>query len=293
VGNGGASEIDRALALAILKDTEAQIPLLESALGQAVNGLSVLLSKPPGDVRLMLGDGGQLPNIPQDAAIGMPTDLLRRRPDVRRVEREAAAQCARIGATKARLFPSITLLGGIGFASSSSGNLFDSASRKSAYGGMVNWDILLYPFIVEKVRIQDARYQELILLYQNQVIRAAQEVESAALAFVKTQDQLPLLEESADASRLATRLSLEKCRKGEAQMSSMIHSLEYFRRQRSRVTETRGALALNLVLLYKALGGGWEIREGKPFVREDVQAGMFERTDWSSFGGRKRFEVSE
>ncbi len=167
------TELDPALARALLRDTQSQIPALRAAIRKVKNALSVLLNQPPGALDAELGTGGKIPTSPVEIALGVPADLLRRRPDVRRAELQAAAQSARIGIAKADLFPALSLVGSIGWSSESTGDLLDSASRFGFGLVGVRWNILNYGRIINLQRSEDARFQQLIVHYQNTVLRAA------------------------------------------------------------------------------------------------------------------------
>jgi outer membrane protein TolC len=143
---------------------------------------------------------------------------------------------------------------------------------------------------VESVRLNDAKFEENILLYQGTVLRAAQEVEDAAVGFLKAKRQIPLLADSAKASRDAFALATEKYRKGAVPFALVMDAMEYRVRQDQRQAANRGESALQLIALYKAMGGGWELREGKAFVPEEVKDRMRERTDWWTFWGGQILE---
>jgi outer membrane protein TolC len=130
------------------------------------------------------------------------------------------------------------------------------------------------------VRVQDARFQQLAVQYQNTVLRAAQEVEDALVAFLRTQEEVRFLAESVDASKRSVDLSLIQYREGLIDFSRVLQSQELLVRQQERLAETTGAIARNLIAVYKALGGGWEIRRGQEFVPEEVRVQMQERTSW-------------
>lgn len=280
------TDLDVQMARTILTDTQASIPALESALKVAKNGLCVLLAKPPQDLHRELGGPRPIPAPPSEVAVGIPADLLRRRPDVRMAELEAWAQCARIGVAKGRLLPSFSLLGSVGFASSSTGNFFDDKSFRSIYGGAFNWNPIIYPFTIEPVRIQDAKFQESIAEYKETVLRAAQEVEDASARFLGAQDELKKFDQSAEASRRATNLALGQYELGTLPFPGTVEALQYLVTQQDRAIQTRGDVSLNLVALYKALGGGWQLSRDKPLLPEDVTNQMKKRTDWWSFTGK-------
>jgi NodT family efflux transporter outer membrane factor (OMF) lipoprotein len=276
------TELDPALARALLRDTQSSVPQLEASVRQVKNALSVLVGKPPGALDTELAAGGGIPATPTEVAVGIPSELLRRRPDVRRAEAQAAAQSARIGIAKAELFPAFSLLGSIGVAASSSGDLFTSGS--GAGFGLVrfSWNIFNYGRIRNLVRVQDARFQQLIVNYQNTVLKAAREVEDATASFLGAQQQVTFLEDGAQASQRAVELALIQYRDGVADYTRVLDSQRFLVLQQDRLTQARGRVARSLIAMYKALGGGWEQRNLDELVREETRRTMSERTGWGN-----------
>jgi NodT family efflux transporter outer membrane factor (OMF) lipoprotein len=290
---GDVTELDVAQARALLGETQASIPRLEAQLRQAKNGLAVLLGMLPGDVEPMLGKPGPIPSAPSDVAVGVPAELLRRRPDVRLAESRMAAQCSLIGVAKADLYPRFTLFGSIGLGASNAaltaagfpggsslGDIWDSDSLQY-YGGIgFAWDIFNYGRIKNRVRVQDARFQELVVNYKNTVLKAAQETEDALSAFLRSQEEVTFLEESVKAATRAVDLSMIQYREGLADYQRVLDTQRSQRQAQDLLSSTQGSVLLNLVATYKALGGGWESRLGKDFVPEEIKREMEERTDW-------------
>lgn len=279
------TDLDADLAATLLNDTKAEIPSLEAALAQAENGLCVLLGKPPYHIADELGVSGRIPEAPKDIAIGAPADLLRRRPDVRAAEQLAAAQSARIGLAKSFLYPSFSLFGSLGLASSKSELFFRDNSVRGAYGALFGWNILLYPVLQDNVRLQDATFQESVANYKQTVLTAAKEVENAATTFVKAQDRLPLRTESAQASRRAIQRAIDQYKVGVTPFATVVNSAQFLVQNTDRAAQAQGEVALALVATYKALGGGWQIREGKEVIPEETKKQMRKETDWWTFEG--------
>lgn len=289
--NGAVTELDVQQARSLLYDTQAQIPQLEIGLRQARNALSILLGVPPQDLTPMLGeDFRKIPAAPEEVTLGIPAELIMRRPDVRAAELQAAAQCAQIGVARADLFPSIILTGSFGFLSSDSsltrtggssfGDLFDWKSFTMTTGPSIQWPILNYGRIKNNVRLQDARFQELLVNYQNTVLLAAQEVEDALIAFLRSQDQAAFLFESVKAAKRAVDLSFIQYREGAVDYTRVLNTQQALVQQQDRLTQSRGAVPTNLIALYKALGGGWQIRVGREYLSEENLQAMRKRTDW-------------
>jgi len=275
------------LARTLVALVEPTIPALESELGQSENALCILLGKMPQNVQAELGTSAPIPSVPAKLAVGVPADLLRRRPDVRMAERQAHAQCARIGVAKAGIFPSFSLLGALGLQSSDSGRFFERESWTGAYGGAVGaTGLVWYPFLVERVRVEDARFQEAMLQYKNTVLNAAREVENAQTAFLKSVEQQAILQGGSQAARRATELAIDAYRQGKIIVSVPLVALTFEAGLEEQAIAAEGAAATNLVAMYKALGGGWQVREGQDLVPEEIRRQMEDRSDWWSFAGK-------
>lgn len=288
---GATTELDVQQARSLLFNTRASIPLLETGLRQAENALSTLLGLPPGRVRAILGEAGTIPSADREVAVGIPAELLRRRPDVRRAELQAAAQSALIGVAKADLYPSFVLLGSIGLASSSgNGNtrtgesgfdeLFNSDSLFFVGGPQFNWPIFNYGRIKNNVRVQDARLEQTLVNYQNTVLAAAREAEDAMTGFLRTQEEVEYRTKSERAAKRAVELALTQYKEGATDYTTVLNTQNALVTQQDQLIVNRGEIARNLVALYKALGGGWQLRQGNDFVPRGVVEQMRERTDW-------------
>ena len=195
---GTTTQRDLEQAKTQLNDTKATVPTLQSQLRQAKNALSVLLGVPPEHLKELLGGPSDIPAPPPQIAIGIPADLIRRRPDIRSAEYQAAAQSAQIGVAKADLFPAFALNGTFGFLSTNirgvkMADIFRYDSREYTAGPSFAWNILNYGRITGNVRVQDARFQQLIITYQNTVLQAQQEVEDALSAFLRAEERARFL----------------------------------------------------------------------------------------------------
>jgi NodT family efflux transporter outer membrane factor (OMF) lipoprotein len=288
---GAVTELDVTQARSLLRSTEATIPLLESDLRQSKNALAILLGKLPGEIDNMLGGAGLIPEIPAKVAVGIPAELLRRRPDIRAAERALAAQSSLIGVAKADLFPQFALFGSIGLQATNKtsgfGNnkstftdLFDSDSLTYFVGPAINWKILNYGRITNRVRVEDARFQELIANYENTVLQASQEVEDSMISFLRSKTAVSFLADAVKASKRSVDLSLIQYREGLVDYQRVLDTQRFLVQQQDDLVVTAGTVAVSLVGLYKALGGGWEIRGGQDFVPADIKKQMAERTNW-------------
>jgi outer membrane protein TolC len=217
--------------------------------------------------------------------VGIPADLLRRRPDIRSAEQAAAAQSALIGATKAQLYPAFSLSGSFGFTSSdidgaSLSDVFKWSSRTVSFGPAVTWNIFNYGQITNQVRAQDANFQQAILSYQNTVLQAQQEVEDALASFLGSQDSAALLTEAVAAGKRSVELATFQYREGATGYTTVLTAQQNLFEQQDNLAVTQGDVAQGLISLYRALGGGWQTRQGQDFVRDDIRQAMAGRTDW-------------
>ena len=283
--NGAVSELDPSQALSLLKSTESTVPQLESQIRQAKNALSILLGMPPSDLQDILVGAAKIPQTPEVFDIGMPADLLRRRPDIRLAELQAASQSALIGVAKSDLYPRFALIGSIGLLTSDTNqsdlsDMFNSDSVAYNFGPSASWNILNYGRLKNQVRVQDARLEELIVNYQNTVLEAAREVEDGISSYLGGQDQRAYLEDSVKAAQRSVDLALVQYREGAVDYQRVLDTQQTLLRVQDAYTVVRGDVVASLVAIYKALGGGWEMRAGNAFVNEQRQETMMERTDW-------------
>lgn len=286
--NGATTELDVQQAISNLTSTQARVPALTRSLYQALNSLSILLGKPPGELNLKSGGTSDIPIAPAQISAGIPAELLRRRPDVRQAEFQAASQSALIGVAQTDLYPRFSLFGSIGLqrsntGSSSTGDLFDSDSLVYSTGPAFSWKIFNYGRIRNNIRVQDARYQQALVNYQDTVLRAYQETEDAMIAFSQSQSEAGFREMSAAAAFRATELASIQYREGAVDFQRVIDSERNLVAQQEQWTSARGDIALNLIALYKALGGGWSLREGKAYVSDENRDAMAKRTNWGEY----------
>jgi len=289
--NGADSELDVQQARTLLLSTQATIPDLVQTLQQTKNALSTLLGRAPGDLSTLLGSTSVIPALPPEVAVGIPADLLRRRTDVRQAELQAASQSALVGVALTDLYPSFTLVGSIGLVSATgtdttrTGNsgvveLIDSDSLQYSVGPSFSWNVLNYGRIKNNVRVQDARLQQLLVVYQDTVLQAVREVEDAMVAFVRRQQANGILAEAVRAAKRSADLSLLRYKEGFSGYQRVLDAQQSLVAQQQRYASSQGDAVRSLVAIYKALGGGWQIREGRDFVDQRTRAVMEQRTDW-------------
>ena len=289
--NGSSSELDALQAKTQLLGTAAVIPDLETTLQQLRNALAVLLGRTPGSVDDILGGEGSLPAIPESMATGVPADLLRQRPDVRRAELQALAQNALVGVAQANLYPSFSLAGAIGVttsegsSSTSSGEsgveqLFSAESIGYSIGPQFVWPFLNYGRIRNNVRVEDARLQQALLAYRETVIQAYREVEDALAALAGTRKQDRILAESVQTARRAAELSLLRYQEGFADYQRVLDSQQALFAQQQRYATNRGNVMRSFVALYRSLGGGWQPGGPATYIDDETRQQMEDRTNW-------------
>lgn len=289
---GAVSELDVTTAQATLSNTEALIPFFENAIRESTLILCVLLGRPPSTLDdLLTPEGGAAPRVPEappQIAVGIPADLLRRRPDVRAAERIAAAQSARIGAAETELLPRISIAGLTGFASSNFeglrtpelGNIFDGNSFQGFIGLEVNWPILNYGRIIGAVRAQDAIYEQAATEYQDSVLRAAGEVEAGLSRFLRSRERRDRLAESVVAAKRSVELSLIQYRAGAVDFIRVNDAQTVQLQQEDLLVDARASIALGAISAYRGMGGGWEIRGDAELVDPETIQRMRDRTNW-------------
>lgn len=293
---GAVTELDVAQAKSLLRGTEAGIPGFITDVRQAKNALAILLGTLPGEIDAMLGGPGLIPEVPAEVAVGIPAELLRRRPDIRFAERRLAAQSAQIGFAKTDLFPRFTLFGTLGFQTSDYteesdfNDLFDRDSFTYNAGAGFNWNLFNYGQITNSVRVEDARFQELAVNYEDTVLRAAQEVEDAMIGFLQSQDAVFFLADAVKAAKRSVDLSLIQYREGLVDYQRVLDAQRDLTAQQDNLVFTAGSVGQNLIGIYRALGGGWEIRGSNDFIPASIKEEMKNRTNWGNILSPEKLE---
>src|SRR5262245_50427863 len=273
---GTVTQLDVEQAKTALLNTLASIPTLETQRRQARDALSVLVGMPPSEMtELLMGPPG-IPVSPRQVIVGIPADLLRRRPAIR---------SAQIGVAKAELFPAFTLIGNVSLISTNLrtfklSDMWSWGSRAIQFGPSVQWNILNYGQITNNVRAQDANFQQLLIAYQNAVLAAQRDVEDSLVAFLQAQDRSDLLARSVTSAQAAVNLATLQYREGVVDFTTVLTAQQALLSQQDSLATTLGAIATSLVGVYRALGGGWEIREGQDLVPPEIRAEMRRRTNW-------------
>jgi NodT family efflux transporter outer membrane factor (OMF) lipoprotein len=257
---GAVTERDVQQARQVLEQTRSRVPPLEAGLRQASNALCVLLGSAPKDLSETLGANGAIPVVPDSVAIGIPADLLRRRPDVRRAERLAAAQSARIGVATGEYYPHFSISGTIGYRAEHFTDLFEGSSALAgAVGPSFRWNVLHYGRIGALVDAEEADFRVRVAEFQEAVLRAGQEADDAATLFLAAQDEASALADSVAAARRTVEITLDQYRVGAIDFTSVFLFQATLTEQEDSLAVSRGQIALELIALYRALGGGWEV----------------------------------
>lgn len=269
--------------LSNLENTKALIPQLEIALREANDDLCVLLGQPVHDLLPVLGDGTvpdpadptkRMVRIPQprdySVVVAIPGDYLLRRPDVKSAEDQLRIQSAQIGIAEAEMYPHIGLNGSIGLASQHLNKLFDTDSWAGTIGPSLSWNILNYGRLLANLHIQNFLYKQYVAIYQQAILNANQDAENSLVAYLQAIDKTGHLKSSADAATKATDYLMRQLREGYlpstagADTGSFVNQIftavNFQVTQQDAAAQAEGNIALNLILLYRAMGGGWQIR---------------------------------
>jgi NodT family efflux transporter outer membrane factor (OMF) lipoprotein len=254
------TKLDLAQARSTLEQTQATIPELEISLRQFNNQLCILLGIPPEELRAKLGPG-PIPTAPVEVAVDIPADLLRRRPDVRRAERQAAGQSAQIGVAEAEFYPHIAINGTWEYSAEFFKDLWTPRALSGNIGPTFTWNILNYGRILNSVRLQDAKFQELVATYQNSVLSAAQDVENGLVTFLQAQQRTQFQAASVKDAQEAVDIALAQYKAGTIDFTRVTQLETTLVTQQDTLAQAQGEIVTGLIQVYKALGGGWQIRE--------------------------------
>lgn len=266
---GTTTRLDVEQARTVLEQTRSTIPALQIQLGQANDTLCILLGVPPRDLEPDLGPGPDLgqspiPNTPAWVAAGIPADLLRRRPDIRSAERQVAAQSAQIGVAEADLYPTFFLNGTLGWDADDFSKAFSTKSFLGLLLPTFRWNVLNYGRIMNNIHLQQARTEELIASYQGRVLSAGREVQVSLRGFVRSREQAESLRRSVEAASAASQVGVSQYQTGTIDFNRVFNLETTQVQQQDRLAAAQGDIALNLIAVYRALGGGWEYRLPKP-----------------------------
>jgi multidrug efflux system outer membrane protein len=240
-----------------LENTRSQIPTLRTGLEEAMNRIAVLLGEQPGKVHEEVGKQVPIPVTPFKVAVGVPADVLRRRPDVRRAERQLAAQTARVGVATADLYPKFTLSGSIGLEALSLSNLSSSGTWSLSGGPRITWAIFKAEAIRQNIEAQSALQEQALIKYEAAILGALEEVENALVAYAEEQRRRNDLGEATQAAQQAVELAQHKFQAGLTDFNNVLDAERSLLSFQDQLAQSNGTVTSNLVRLYKALGGGW------------------------------------
>jgi len=255
---GLTGELDVQEADALLAATRAQTPVFESGFRDAVYQLALLLGQPPGALLDELTNAAPIPAAPPAVPVGLPSDLLRRRPDVRQAERQLAAATARVGAAASALYPKFSLTGNAGLQSISPGDWFDAGSFFWTAGPTVQWRIFDAGRIRGGIRAQNARVDQALAAYEQTMLAAFTDVETALTAYAKEQTRRQSLTHAAQAGEQVVALARDLYSHGLADFLRVLEAQRSLYQSQDALVESERAVSSDLIALYKALGGGWE-----------------------------------
>lgn len=284
---GATSMLDLSQAQAQYEQTKAQIPALIANLKKNQHAMSILLGGPPEYYEKTYGYTKGSLKPPSELGVGMPRDLLRRRPDVLQAEFDAASKSALIGVSKAQLFPTFTLGGLFGYATSnygtlSSANLFSWGNNSSGVNAGISLPLFYRGAIVDQVRVQDAIFQQSLLAYQNQVLNAQKEVEDSLITISTTKSSKEDLTRGVIAAQSAADLALERYKAGQNDYTTVITAQQNLLNIQNSLVQTSSNELIGYVGAFKALGGGWTADMTPPKLPDQMVADMTDRTDWGS-----------
>ncbi len=284
---GATSMLDLSQAQAQYEQTKAQIPGLIANLRKNQHAMSILLGEPPDYYEKTYGKTKGTLKPPVELGVGMPRDLLRRRPDVLQAEFDAASKSALIGVNKAQLFPTFTLGGTFGYSNSNYGNLtsanlFSWGNSSSGVTAGLYLPLFYRGAIVDQVRVQDAIFQQSLLAYQNLVLNAQKEVEDSLITISTTKSSKEDLSRGVVAAQSAADLALERYKAGQNDYTTVITAQQSLLNIQNSLVQTSSNELIGYVGAFKALGGGWSADMNPPKLPDEMIADMTDRTDWGS-----------
>jgi len=254
---GIAPALDVAQAKLNVATSESVIPALEIALHGAINRLATLLAEPPATLHRELAAEAPVPAPPATVTVSAPTDVIRQRPDIRRAERELAAQTARIGVATAELYPRLALNGTFSLDSWSFSKLFGSGSGAWFLSPVLGWNLFNGGRVRSAIAVEDARTEQALAVWQDVVLRAIEDVENALVAFQREKSRKDALARAVEAAQETVRLSKDLYRAGVKDFQNVLDAERSLFARQDELVESEGLVTRNLVNLYRAMGGGW------------------------------------
>lgn len=241
----------------VLESTRAAIPTLRGSIGTSMNSLAVLTGQMPGSLHEALATPHDIPKAGLKVVTGIPANAVRQRPDIRAAERQLAAQTARIGVAKAELFPKLSLTGSIGVESLKSSTLFNHGSDTWDFGPSVSWPIFHAGAIWKNVKVQDELQEQYRAAWENSVLSAVKEVRDALVDYAQEQERYNSLNEAVEAAQSALEVAQDQYDNGLSDFNNVLDAQRAVLSFQEQRAVSRGIISINLVRVYKALGGGW------------------------------------
>jgi len=258
---GFASKLDLVRAEALAATTAGQIPLLEAQTRQTIYSLSLLLGGEPSALLEELTPDAPLPAAQAAVPVGLPSDLLLRRPDIRRALAKMHAATARIGVAKADLFPKFTISGALGYQNANSNSLFNTASSFWSLGPALNWPLFDMGRTRANLELKKAVQEEELLAYEQTVLNALREVENALIASTKEEEHRQAMVQAVAANRSAVELATALYTAGQNDFLAVLDAQRSLYAAEDALAQSSRTVSTNLVALFKALGGGWQTEE--------------------------------
>jgi NodT family efflux transporter outer membrane factor (OMF) lipoprotein len=256
---GQTSQVDVNQAQSDVSTTEGLVEQLLIPLRLATDRLCVLLGQPPEELLNRIGDR-PIPVAPTEAILGVPADLLRRRPDVRKAERLVASQNAQVGVAVAALYPQISIDGTMGWSAQNFKGLFAGDAFRGTVGPSFTWNILNYGRLLSNIRAQDANFQALVATYQNTVLQAGADVEDGLVTFLRAQKRARFDTEAVNAETAAFKEALAQYKGGLVDFNRVVLIQERLVERQQELAAAQGQIPQGLIQVYRAVGGGWQIR---------------------------------
>lgn len=260
--NGSGSELDVARARAQLELTKSTIPPLKAQVKEVMNRLSVLTGQPPAALHQWLKPEQPLPSIPPSVAIGRPEQLLRRRPDIRRAERQLAASVAQYNVQAADYFPRVSVLGSLGFVATSFGDLFTGGALSATVGPSISWAAFDLGRVDARVDAADAETDARLATYKQTVLQALEEVSTAMSDFSREEERRRRLTIAAQASAKAAGLARQRYEAGIDNALDVLDAEQRLLQAQDQLAISEIKVVTDLIRIYRALGGGWKVKTG-------------------------------
>jgi NodT family efflux transporter outer membrane factor (OMF) lipoprotein len=284
---GEVSLVDVEQAKTELAQTQASLPPLNSNLQTQKDLLSVLLGTVPNGVDSLLQKGHGIPKAPYSVAVGIPKETIARRPDIHQARLEAVQQGAAIGAIKANLYPALSLAGTFTFSASTIGSssisdMFNWSNRNITAGPNLAWSLLNYGQITNAVRAQDAVFQQALLSYVNLVLKAQQEVQDTITAYIESKSAVYYLNQANSSATKSLKLAIVRYKEGETDFTPVLNAEQQLLSVQISLVNAQGDIPQALIALYRALGGGWQIRGTDDVIPQKIKMEMAARTNWGT-----------